>query len=167
MARTPSAAPHLSADQVMQKIKRTVGFWIVQKWLVIYNLLVDPRPLMEIARHVDLAWQTVRNLVSQYNRLGPEAIEGPGKGGRRRAYMDMKAEAEFLEPFFDRASAGKVATAKEIKKAWEKHLGHTVHKTTVYRLLRRHGWKKIVPRPFHVQAKDGEQQEFRKTSRKK
>ena len=167
MARSSSVTPHLSADQVMQKIKGTVGFWRVQKWLVIYNLLVDPRPLVEIARHVGLAWQTVKNLVSQYNRLGPEAIEGPGKGGRRRAYMDLEAESEFLEPFFERASTGKVATAMEIKKAWEERLGHPVHKTTVYRLLRRHGWRKIVPRPFHVQAKDEEQQQFKKTSLKK
>lgn len=166
MARTPSVAPHLSADQVMQKIKGTVGFWRVQKWLVIYNLLVDPRPLMEIARHVGLAWQTVRNLVSQYNRLGPGAVEGPGKGGRRRAYMNLEAEAEFLEPFFERASTGKVATAMEIKREWEKRLGRSVHKTTVYRLLKRHGWRKIVPRPHHVQAKDEEQREFKKTSRK-
>jgi len=166
MARNPSVAPHLTADQVMRKIKGTVGFWRVQKWLVIYNLLVDPRPLMEIAGHVGLAWQTVRNLVSRYNRFGPQAIEGPGKGGRRRAYMDLKAEADFLEPFFERASTGKVATAMEIKKAWEKRLGHTVHKTTVYRLLRRHGWRKIVPRPFHVRAKDEKQREFKKTSRK-
>lgn len=167
MARTPSVASYLSADQVMQRIKGTVGFWRVQKWLVIYNLLVDPRPLMEIACHLGLAWQTVRNLVSQYNRLGPEAIEGPGKGGRRRAYMDLKEEAEFIEQFFERASTGKIATVTEIKRAWEKTLGHSVHKTTVYRLLRRHGWRKIVPRPFHVQAKDKEQEEFKKTSLKK
>jgi transposase len=164
MARNPSVAPHLSIDEVMQKIKGTVGFWRVQKWLVIYNLLVEPRPLMDIARHVGLAWQTVRNLVSQYNRFGPDAIEGPGKGGRRRAYMDLEAEAEFLEPFFERASTGKVATAMEIKRELERCLGHSVHKTTVYRLLRRHGWRKIVPRPFHVQGKEKEQEEFKKTS---
>jgi transposase len=166
MARTSSVAPHLSSEQVMRRIKGTVGFWRVQKWLVIYNLLVDPRPLMEIAKHVGLAWQTVRNLVSQYNRFGPDAIESPGRGGRRRAYMDLKAEAEFLEPFFDRASTGKVATAMEIKREWEKRLGRSVHKTTVYRLLKRHGWRKIVPRPQHVQAKEEEQREFKKTFRK-
>ncbi len=77
MARRSIVASHLSAQGVMDKIKETKGFWRVQKWLAIYNLLVDPRPLNEIARHVGLAWQTVRNLVSQYNRIGPEAIESP------------------------------------------------------------------------------------------
>jgi transposase len=167
MARISSVAGHLSVDQVSERIKGTVGFWRVQKWLVIYNLLVDPRPLREVARHVGLAWQSVRNLVSAYNRLGPDVMEGPGKGGRRRAYMSPEEEAAFIEPFFERASTGKVATAMEIKRELEKHLGHPVHKTTAYRLLKRHGWRKIVPRPSHVQADKAEQEEFKKNSRQR
>jgi len=75
MARISSVAGHLSVGQVTERIKGTVGFWRVQKWLVVYNLLVDPRPLREVARHVGLAWQTVRNLVSRYNRLGPDVTQ--------------------------------------------------------------------------------------------
>jgi hypothetical protein len=130
MAGIPSVAGHLSADQVVERIKGTVGFWRIQKWLVIYNLLVDPRPLMEVARHVGLAWQTVRNLVSRCNRFGPDVVEGPEKGGRRRACMTLEEEGEFIEPFLERAITVKVATAMEIKRKLEKHLGHTVHKTT-------------------------------------
>jgi transposase len=164
MSRLASVAQHLSVEEVNKKIKGTVGFWRVQKWLVIHNLLVAPRPLREIALHLGLGWQTVRNLVSQYNRLGPEAIEGPGKGGRRRAYMSVEEEVQFLAPFFERAGTGKVATAMEIKRALEQHLGHPVHKTTVYRLLGRHSWRKVVPRPFHKKAKKKEQEEFKKNS---
>ena len=166
MARRSIVASHLSAQGVMDKIKETKGFWRVQKWLAIYNLLVDPRPLNEIARHVGLAWQTVRNLVSQYNRIGPEAIESPGRGGRRRAYMTVREEVEFLEPFFEKAGTGQVATNNQIKRALEDRLGHKVHKTMVYRLLARHGWRKIVPRPSHRQANEAEQEEFKKNSRR-
>jgi transposase len=167
MARKPSVALHLSVEEVTAKIKGTVGFWRVQKWLVIYNLLVAPRPLKEIALHVGLGWQTVKNLVSAYNRLGPEVVEGPGKGGRRRANLTVKEEAQFLAPFFERASTGQVATAMEIKRTLERHVGHSVHKTTVYRLLARHGWRKVVPRPFHKQAKKEKQEEFKKNSLKR
>ncbi len=142
MARSPTAGTHLTAEQIIERIRETPGFSRVQKWLVIYNLMVDPRPLKEIAKHVGLAWQTVRNLVSRYNRLGPEAIEGPGKGGRRRSYMSLEEEAAFLEPFLAQARTGKAAAPSEIKKAWETQLGHEVHKTTLYRLLARHGWPK-------------------------
>ena len=167
MAKRSKVAPHMSAQGVMGKIKETVGFWRVQKWLVIYNLLVDPRPLNEIARHVGLALQTVKNLVSRYNHSGTEAIESTGKGGRRNAYMTIEEEATFLQPFFKIASTGQIATNTQIKRALEDRLGHKVHKTTVYRLLDRHGWRKIVPRPAHKEANEKEQEDFKKNFRRR
>lgn len=78
---------HLTEEQIKDKIKETVGFWRIQKWLVILNAVVDPRPAKEIALHTGLAEQTIHNIISRYNRQGPEALELPGKGGRRNAYM--------------------------------------------------------------------------------
>ena len=167
MRKVTKAAPHLSEEEVFQRIKTTVGFWRVQKWLVIWNGLVSPRSASEIALHTGLAEQTVHNLISQYNRLGPEVVEGPGKGGRRRSYLSLEQEAAFLEPFKQKALTGQIATTGEIKMALEKRLGHKVHKSTVYRLLKRQGWRKVVPRPFHVQAKKEEQEAFKKNSMKK
>ncbi|MBW2146246.1 MAG: winged helix-turn-helix domain-containing protein [Deltaproteobacteria bacterium] len=158
MGRITKAAPHLSEEEVLENIKRTVGFWRVQKWLVIWNGLVAPRPANEIALHTGLAEQTVHNLISQYNRLGPGAVEGPGKGGRRRSYLSLEQEAAFLEPFKQKALTGQIATATEIKDALEAILEHKVHKTTVYRILKRQGWRKVAPRPFHIQAKQEEQE---------
>jgi hypothetical protein len=45
----------------------------------------------------------------------------------------------------------------------QRRLGKKVHKTTVYRLLKRQGWWKVVPRPFHVDAVKEEQEAFKKT----
>ena len=83
MGKVTNCIPHLSGEEIQKRIKATVGFWRVQKWLVIWNALVDPRPASEIAKHTALAEQSVHNLISRYNRLGPQAVEGPGKGGRR------------------------------------------------------------------------------------
>ncbi len=163
MGKLTAVVPHLSAEEIKGRIKKTAGFWRVQKWLVILNALVDPRPAQEIAHHTGLATQTVHNLVSQYNRRGPQALEGPGKGGRRRAYLSRAEGASFLEPFVQKALTGQVATVGEIKQALERHVGASVHKTTVYRLLRRQGWRKIVPRPYHADAKPEEQKAFKKT----
>jgi transposase len=80
--------------------------------------------------------------------------------------MTVREEVEFLEPFFEKASTGHVATNNQIKRALEDRLGRKVHKTTVYRLLGRHGWRKIVPRPAHKQANEAEQEEFKKNSRR-
>ncbi len=167
MGKVTKVVTHLSQEEILEKIKGTVGFWRVQKWLVIWNALVDPRPAEEIAIHTGLAKQTVHNLISSYNRRGAEAVSGPGKGGRLRAYLNLAEEAVFLKPFKEKAITGQVATALEIHKALENRVGHSVHKTTVYRLLERQGWRKIAPRPFHVQAKAEEQEEFKKNSPKR
>jgi transposase len=156
--------PHLSEDEIKEKMKETVGFWRVKRWLVIWNALVDPRPAREIALHIGLSEQTVHNLVSKYNRFGASAIETPGKGGHKRFYFSMEEEADFLKSFEDKASSGQIATANEIKKAYENKVGHGVHETTVYRMLKRHGWRKVMLRPFHVDSKKDEQESFKKNS---
>jgi len=166
MGKVTQSIPHLSKEEIQERIKSTVGFWRVQKWLVIWNALVDPRPAREIALHTGLAEQSVHNLISKYNRRGPEAIEGPGKGGRRRSYLSWDEEAAFLEAFEEAALPGQIATAAEIKEALESRLGHKVHKTMVYRLLKRQGWRNLVPRPYQVKAdkQEQEQEAFKKTS---
>lgn len=164
MGKITKSNAHLSKEEIQAKIKTTVGFWRVQKWLVIWNALVDPRPASEIALHTGLAEQSVHNLISRYNRLGPEAVEGPGKGGRRRSYLSWDEETAFLESFRQAAVTGQIATVAEIKEALERRLGQKVHKTTVYRLLKRQGWRKVVPRPFHVDAIKEEHAAFKKTS---
>jgi transposase len=163
MGKVTKAVSHLKPEEILERMKQTVGFWRVQKWLVILNATVDPRPAKTLALHTGLAEQTVHNLVSSYNRHGPNVLETPGKGGRRRAYLTLLEESAFLQPFIESAFTGQVATAAEIKRSLEKLLGRKVHKTTVYRLLERHGWRKLVPRPFHEQAKADEQEAFKKT----
>ncbi len=147
MGKVTKAVSHLKPEEILERIKQTAGFWRVQKWLVILNATVDPRPAKTLALHTGLAEQTVHNLVSSYNRYGPAALETSGRGGRRRAYLTTRQESTFLQPFIEKAIAGQIATAAEIKKSFEKLLGRKVHKTTIYRLLDRHGWRKLIPRP--------------------
>jgi len=163
MGKITKSIPHLSKEEIQERIKATVGFWRVQKWLVVWNALVAPRPAKEIALHTGLAEQSVHNLISRYNRLGPEAVEGPGKGGRRRSYLSWDEEVSFLESFRQAALSGQIATAAEIKEALEKRLSHKVHKTMVSRLLKRQGWRRLVPRPFHVDADREKHEAFKKT----
>jgi len=103
--------------------------------------------------------------VSRYNRFGPQAIEGREHGIRRRCYLKKDEEAEFLESFLDVASTGEICVAGPIKEALEALLDHPVHHSTVYRMLHRNGWREIVPRPAHPEAKEEVQEAFKKTSR--
>jgi len=167
MSRVSIAAPHLSANAVKQKIKSAGNYWHRQKWLVVYNSLVDPRPASEIAQHTGVSVGTVHKVISQYNRLGVEALTTPGKGGRRNQYLTLEQETAFVATFKEKAVKGQIATAGEIKLAYEKLIGHPVHKTTIYRLLDRHSFRKIVPRACHIKANTEEQEAFKKTLSKK
>jgi hypothetical protein len=70
------------------------------------------------------------------------AVETPGRGGRRYAYMTEK----LLETFFERAAKGEIVTTKQIKQTYEEHIGHEVDETTISRLLKRHLWHKVMPK---------------------
>jgi transposase len=73
-------------------------------------------------------------------------------------------EAEFLESFLYVSYTGEIFVAGPIKEALEALLDHPVHHSTVYRMLHRNGWREIVPRPAHPQAKEEVQEAFKKTS---
>jgi len=166
MGKVTRVQDHLTPEEVRGKVKETMGFPRVLRWLVIWNSQVDPRPASEIALHLGLATQTVHNIVSKYNQFGPKALEGPGKGGRYKAYLTLEEEADFLEPFKKNAVSGQIATIVEIHNALEERVNHLVHKTTVYRMLKRNEWRKVVPRTVHVQSDEQKQEEFKKNSLK-
>ncbi len=66
---------HLSLNEIRIKMQTRPGFLMMQKWLVIYNFIVHPRPLSQIAVHTGLSEATVYRIVSDYNRFGPEAFD--------------------------------------------------------------------------------------------
>jgi putative transposase len=91
----------------------------------------------------------VHQLISAYNRRGVEAVETPGKGGRRNQHLTLEQERAFLQPYLARAAQGDVATVAEIQQAFETEVKEPVAPSTIYRLLARHGWRqrRADPRP--------------------
>ncbi len=50
----------------------------------------------------------------------------------------------------------------DIKAAYEAKIGRKVPKSTVYRMLERHGWRKIALRPHHPKTDPLAQESFKK-----
>ena len=165
--RVTRAAAHYPVEEVKRRMKLDPRSWVRERWGIIYLALIRPRKAEEIARDIGVSVTTVRRVISSYNRLGLAAIETPGKGGRRHEYMSLEQERNFLQPFFVRAARGEIATGEEIQRAFEAEVKHTVHLTSMYRLLNRHGWRKLVPRPRHPKANPEEQAAFKKTLRRR
>ena len=167
MSKISKAKSHLSELEIMNKIKTTTGFWRVQKWLIVYNALKYPRKAEEISKHLAVSESLVHKTLSEYNRLGSSSIETKGKGGRRNSYLSKDEEVKFLESYILEARRGHFATVSEIQDSYEELIGNKVHKTTIYRLLERHDWRKIVPLPFHPKQDKEAQESFKKTLKKK
>jgi transposase len=167
MARITRAAAHLSLEEVKSRLQHDPRAWCRQRWLIIYNALVDPRKAEEIAKHCGVSKATVHQVISLYKRFGVSAVETPGKGGRRDVYLTLEEEQQFLAPLFSRAETGEIATAAEIQRAFEARVGHEVDDSTIYRLLHRHDWRKLMPRPTHPKASKEAQEQFKKTLRRR
>lgn len=149
MARVSRVLPHLTEAEVKEKMRTASDFRRQQKWWIVYNALVEPRTAAEIAKHTGTSVRNVHQVISEYNRHGASAFETPGAGGRRTSYMTLEQEKAFLAQLEPKARRGELTTKAEIKQAFEQQVGHQVHKSTIYRLLERHQWHKLKPRPRH------------------
>jgi transposase len=117
----------------------------------------------EVAAAIGWSQSRVKQVQSRYFREGESSLVGVGRGGRRQENLSVEAERRWWERFLARARAGGVLVVSEIQAAYEEAVGHRVAKSTVYRLLARHGWRKIAPRPRHPKSDPAKQAAFKKT----
>jgi transposase len=162
MGRITKVVEHLPEEEVKERMKKDESPLRRERWSIIYTAQVHPREAKEIAKDVGVSVSKVHTLIPRYNKEGVAAVETVGKGGRHREYLTVEEEEKFLETFFERAARGEIVTNQQIKQEYEQKVGHKVHKTTIYRLIERHLWRKIVPRSEHPQADKKKQEEFLK-----
>jgi hypothetical protein len=55
---------HLALEEIRMQMQTMPGFLTMGKWLVIYNLMVHPRPLSQIAMHTGLSESTIYRIIS-------------------------------------------------------------------------------------------------------
>jgi len=83
-------------------------------------------------------------------------------GGRRHYGLTVEEEREFLHGWETRAAEGGVLSVPPIHAAHVKRLGRSISLSTTYRLLARHGWRKVEPDTKHPKSEPGVQEEFKK-----
>ncbi len=118
----------------------------------------------EIAQLLGWSTATVHVMHSRWAKEGEAIFEVGRRGGRRHQHLTPQQEAELLAPFVERAEAGGMLSVVEIQQAYQERTGKEVAPSTVYRLLQRHGWRKLVPRPRHPKTDVAAQAAFKKTS---
>jgi transposase len=118
----------------------------------------------EIAQLLGWSTATVHVMHSRWAKEGEAIFDVRARGGRHHQYLTPEQEQELLAPFVERALAGGMLTVTEVQQAYRERSGKEVARSTIYRLLERHGWRKIVPRPRHPKADLAAQSAFKKTA---
>ena len=162
--RPPQPLPDGAYEQLtrlLQEVRSKAGY---RRVLCVWLRAALRLPAAEVA--LALGWRTssVYNLQSRYQHEGAIALLGSGRGGRRRAWFSPEQEQRLLHSFTPTAEQGGMVEASALVRAYEQEAGHPVALSTVYRLLTRHGWRKLVPRPQHPDASREGQDAFKKSS---
>lgn len=118
----------------------------------------------QIAQLLGWSTATVHVLHSRWAKEGDAIFDLRGRGGRRHQHLSPEQEQQLLAPFVARANAGGMLSVAEIRQAYQDRIGKAVAPSTIYRLLDRHGWRKVVPRPRHPKTDVAAQAAFKKTS---
>jgi len=117
-----------------------------------------------IAKAVGVSRSTVSRRHMGWFEKGMASFEIEPRGGRIRENMSRAEEAAFLKGFTHQAGAGELICISDIQEAYEKKIGRKTGSTTIYSLLERHDWRKLMPRPHHPQRDIKAQKRFKKSS---
>ena len=117
-----------------------------------------------IAAAMGVSLSTVNRPHMAYDHAGIKALKPRPSGGRLRENMTVAEEKALLARFARAAGAGEMLNIHDLKAAYEEAIGHATSDSTVYNLLHRHGWRKLMPRPFHPKRDLAAQNAFKKTA---
>ena len=67
-----------------------------------------------------------------------------------------------MEPYREKAQQGQIVEVSEIKAEYVKSVGHRIGGSQIYCVLKRHNWRKVMPRSKHPQKADEEEIEASK-----
>jgi transposase len=164
MRNPATITPWLSDEELALWVQEAVDKPTYQKRLAIWLTHVGPFHAEKVADLLLVSKQAVWLWVGQYNREGPQGLSREGRGGRRWAFLSWDQEEVFLAKVEKRATGGEIMSIKTLWPEVVKTIGHEVSLDYVYRLLHRHKWRKLSPRPRHVKANRHRQEEFKKNS---
>lgn len=118
----------------------------------------------QTAAAIGLSVSRVGGMQGEARNPNPQA--GGSHGGRRRQMMTIEEEKRFLRPWVERAASAGMVIVPPLHEALEERLGRKVHHSQVYRMLARHGWRKLSPDSVHPKADMAKQEDWKKNFRR-
>jgi transposase len=148
-------------ERLKKALKREKDFPVRQRIQMVL-LREDGKTQPEISELTGVSLSTVNRAHMAYDNGGVSALRPKPTGGRRNENMKLEEEKAFLAKFAKAAAAGELLNVSELKIAYEKAIGRPTSNSTVYNLLARHQWRKVMPRPCHPDRNVEAQNAFKK-----
>lgn len=125
--------------------------------------------LTQTAALLGVGRATVARLQGAFRSSKPAAVHAERRnwGGRRNALLTEEEEEEFLAPWLEQARTGGVLVVSPLRAALAQKLGKPVKASVLYRLLARHGWRKVAPDTRHPKSDPQAQEDWKKNFRKR
>ena len=118
--------------------------------------------LEQTAQTLGVGRATVARLQAAFRKqpsVGPTARNW---GGRRQSLLTPEEEVAFLQPWLESAATGNLVVVSPIRAALAQRLGQPVKPSVAYRLLARHGWRKVAPDTRHPKSQPEVQEAWKK-----
>ena len=129
--------------------------------LIALNMYRQGKTNKEIAEATGYHPQRITQLVTEVMKNGIESILKDRRTSNNYR-MTYSQETEFLGQFVEMAENGQLVTVAPILEKYEEATGKKSNTTSIYRLLKRHRWRKLTPRPKHPKAASVEEQDRQK-----
>ena len=117
-----------------------------------------------ISKIVGFSKGYVWSIHSSFRHKGEASFIAGKRGGDYHRNISFASEAALIAEIESEGDNGRILDVKSIKSRYEGKAGKPVHKTVIYRMLARHGWRKVAPRPHHPKNDKSKMETYKKTS---
>jgi len=166
MSRPRRIEPHI-VKQAEMSVGRASSIETLRQCQAVLLPALFGATLEQTASVLGVSRATVPRLQAAYRKAqSASPAEARNWGGRRQSLLTEEEEAAFLKPWLKSAAAGHLVVVSPIRAALAQRLGQPVKPSVVYRLLARHGWRKVAPDTRHPKSKPEVQEAWKKNSPK-
>ena len=162
MARSASGTEHIAAARKLLKTARTADeLRLAQSVLLPLELGLS---IEQTARAIGRSNGSTCTMRTRFGKVVTGQMSAPRSKRqlRNRANTDLDRERQILDEVLPDAASGGVVVIPQIKPAIEAKLGKTLALSSVYRMLARHGWRKLAPDTYHPQGDSQAREEWKK-----
>ncbi len=138
----------LESAAEINEIRKTISDKKVDRRLYAVQLRGEGMTNHEIAEKLDSSAKMVSHWISAYVNGGINALLPQERIGQHRN-LSIEEEKELLSIFSKQAEAGQIIDVNTLRTAYIEKVGHSIGGSQIYRMLKRHGWRKVMPRSKH------------------